>query len=145
MSCPRCSLRLFRSSKRARTSLPTHRTFHTSPTHSRLGASTYAQEWQTGTYHFNKALTKTLPVASTHTDHLLTAWATQQHKKRSGSSGDSAGANQLVRNSIAAQRRKSDNVLISHSTAKDFGNRVEVTAFVFDGKEAALKEEERRK
>src|ERR1700753_4216149 len=57
MACPRCQLHLPKCPK---LSIPHRRAFHTPPSHSRLGAAMYAQEWQTGTYHFNKAHTKTL-------------------------------------------------------------------------------------
>jgi hypothetical protein len=136
MSCPRCALR-----KQFR--IPSKKGFHTSPRHSRLGAFTYAQEWQTGTYHFNKAHGKTLPVAAQRTDELLTNWMTQQ-KKRAGAESSTL-YNQLLRNAIAAQRRKTDALLVSKSSAKDYGDRVEVTAFVYDGVEAAEIEAEKRR
>ncbi|KAK5174326.1 uncharacterized protein LTR77_001406 [Saxophila tyrrhenica] len=143
MDCPRCTIRLTRPAKRLRVTLPARRAFHASPAHSRLGAQTYAQEWQTGSYHFNKAHTKTLPVAAKRTDELLTNWMTQQ-KRRAGQT-DSVVSQQLLRNQIAAQRRKTDTVLVSNSTAKDFGDRVEVTAFIYNGVEAAEQEEERKR
>ena len=62
-----------------------------------------------------------------------------QQKRRSGQT------EQLLRNAITTQRRKTDTVLVSHSTAKDYGDRVEVTAFVYDGAEAAEQEDERRR
>ncbi|KAK3059114.1 hypothetical protein LTR09_000680 [Extremus antarcticus] len=92
-----------RPPKRLRIILRT-RAFSTTPTPQRLGAQTYAQEWQTGSYHFNKSHTKTLPVAAKRTDELLTNWMTQQ-KRRSGQT------EQLLRNAITTQRRKTDTVL----------------------------------
>lgn len=142
MACPRCQLRLSRSSKQPSFPIPRRRTFHTSPKYQRLGAFTYAQEWQTGTYYFNKAHSKTIPVAAQHTDTLLSQWATQQ--KRRNVADDAAYKLQL-RNSIAAQRRKTDRMFISKSTAKDFGDKVVVSAFVYDGEAAAAQEEARRR
>ena len=144
MSCPGCQLRLPLSSKRLKIAIPKWRAFHTTPPHRRgqLGAFTYPQEWQTGTYHFNKANQKTFPVAAQHTDGLLNQWLTQQ-KKRAVS--DSAAYQLMLKSSIAAQRRQTDRVFISKTTAKDFGDRVEVSAFLYDGVEAAIKEAEKRK
>jgi hypothetical protein len=144
MACPRCRLRLSLSQGRPNIRIPRRRAFHTSPSQQRqqLGAFTYPQEWQTGTYHFNKATQKTYPVAAQHTDRLLSQWLTQQ-KKRIVS--DNAAYQLMLRGSIAAQRRKSDRIFISKSTVKDFGDRVEVNAFIYDGVEAAAKEEERKK
>ena len=142
MACPRCRLRLSLSQKRIDIRIPRRRAFHTSPSHQKLGAFTYPQEWQTGTYHFNKATQKTFPVATQHTDRLLNQWLTQQ-KKRSVS--DSAAYQLMLRSSIAAQRRKSDRIFVSKSTVKDFGDRIEVNAFIYDGNEAAAKEVEKKK
>ena len=144
MSCPRCKLRLQRASRQPSIRVSSRRAFHTSPRHNRLGAFTYAQEWQTGTYHFNKAHTKTLPVATQHTDTLLSQYLTQQ-KKRSTLPTEDAAYRLQLRTSIAAQRRKADRVFISKATAKDFGDRVVVSAFVYDGEAAAAKEAERRR
>ena len=51
----------------------------------------------------------------------------------------------MLRGSIAAQRRKADRIFVSKSTVKDFGDRVEVNAFIYDGVEGAAKEEEKKK
>lgn len=144
MACPRCRLRLSLAQGRSQIRVPGRRAFHTSPSHQRqqLGAFTYPQEWQSGTYHFNKATQKTFPVAAQHTDRLLSQWLTQQKKRKVG---DSAAYQLMLRGSIAAQRRKIDRVFVSKSTVKDFGDRVEVNAFIYDGVEAAAKEEERKK
>ena len=144
MACPRCRLRLQRTLQQPDFRAAQRRTFHLTSPRRRLGAATYAQEWQTGTYHYNKAHTKTLPTATTHTDNLLQAYATQQ-KRRAPATTEAGAYNILLRNSIAAQRRKSDRVFISRSTAKDFGNKVVVQAFVYDGNEAAAREEERKR
>lgn len=142
MACPRCRLRLSLSQRSHEIRIPRRRAFHTSPSHQKLGAFTYPQEWQTGTYHFNKATQKTFPVAAQHTDHLLNQWLTQQ-KKRAVS--DPATYQLLLKSSITAQRRQTDRIFVSKSTAKDFGDRVQVNAFIYDGVEAAAKEEERKK
>lgn len=144
MACPRCRLRLSLSQNYPSIRIPRRRAFHTTPSRQRgqLGAYTYPQEWQTGTYHFNKATQKNFPVAAQHTDQLLNQWLTQQ-KKREVS--DSAAYQVMLRGSIAAQRRKTDRIFISKSTVKDFGDRIEVNAFLYDGVEAAAKEMERRK
>ena len=132
MACPRCTLRLLRSSRQI--SIPRRRAFHTSPRHQRLGAALYSQEWQTGTYHYNKATAKTLPLVTRHTDTLLQAYATMrapmQHSKGT-----------LVRTAIAAQRRSTEKMYVTRSMAKDFGDRMVVDAYVFDGKASAEREE----
>jgi hypothetical protein len=153
MECTRCPYRLI--SKRLRPTISPRKQFSTSPTHHRLGAFNYAQEWQTGSYHFNKATTKTYPVAATRTDELLQNWFTQRPKKShaqnstseapSSSASTTAYLQQLRRNEITAERRKTDRVIVSHSTAKDYGERVDVTAFVWDGVEAAEMALEKRR
>lgn len=151
MECTRCTRRLI--SRRLGPSISSRRPFSISPTHQRLGAFNYAQEWQTGSYHFNKATTKTYPVAAQRTDELLQNWFTQRSKRQAGptdasgrpeSSSDSAYAQQIRRNAITTQRRMSDRILVSNSTAKDFGEKVEVTAFVYDGIEAAERARQKR-
>lgn len=138
MACPKCTMRLIRQSKRPRVSFPpSSRAFHTSPARQRLGAFTYAQEWQTGTYHYNKALAKTLPVAAQRVDELLTNYATQQRRHIDPSNPLYA---QLTRQSIAFERRQQDRILIGKTTAKEYVDRVELTAFLFDGAEAAKEE-----
>lgn len=141
MACPRCRLRFSLSQTRSEIRIPRRRAFHTTPSRQKLGAFTYPQEWQTGTYHFNKATQKTFPVATLQTDRLLNQWLTQQ-KKRSVS--DSAAYQLMLRGSIAAQRRQSDRTFVSKSTVKDFGDRIEVNAFVYDAAEAAANEANKR-
>ena len=142
MACPRCTLRLIRSQREAHMRIPQRRALHASPTHHRLGAAMFPGEWQNATYHYNKATTKTLPIAFRHTDDLLEAYTTQQKRRLLS---DSSLYQTARRNAIAAQRRNQDRVFVSKSTVKDFGDRAVVTAYVFDGKEAAEQEEERKR
>lgn len=142
MACPRCALRLSRISQQTHTAKSSCRAFHTSPSHQRLGAFTAPQEWTNLTYSFNKATTRTLPVAIKHADDLITGWATQQKRSMAP---DNPLYKQLLRNRITAQRRKTDRIFFSKPTTKDFGDRIELNAFVYDGITAAEKEEERKR
>ena len=125
MACRRCTLRYLHPSA------TTQRTFTTTPARQKLGAATYAQEWNTGTYHYNKSTAKLVPFAHKQTDKLLEQYITQQRKTGGGYANKAA---------IASHRRKYEKMYISGSRVKDFGGRVEVEAYVFDGAKAAKKE-----
>lgn len=126
MACRRSTLRYLHPST------PTSRTFTTTPARQRLGAATYAQEWNTGTYHFNKSTSKLVPFAHKQTDKLLQQYLTQQKKSAGGYANKAA---------IASHRRRYEKMYISGSRVKDFGGRVEVEAFVFDSAAAAKNEQ----
>lgn len=144
MACPRCALRLARQSNGQQMRIPRRRAFHTSPSRQqRLGAFTYGQEWNTGTYHYNKATSKNFPTALMHADNLLTAYATQT--KRRTNVSDKAVYNQLVRNSITSHRRSADKTFFSKATVKDYGDKVVVNAFMYDAHKAKMLEEEAKK
>lgn len=138
MNCTRCAPRIAVPVKQ----IQCVRAFHQSPASQRLGAFTYAQEWQTGTYHYNKAYTKTLPLASQHVDELLSAYATQQEP---AAARKSPIYQQATRSSILAQRQSTEAVFFSKSTAKDFGDHIEVSAFVYDSRGAKEAELDKRK
>lgn len=128
MACRRTTLRYLHLST------PTQRTFTTTPPRHRLGAATYAQEWNSGTYHYNKSTSKLVPFAHKQTDKLLQHYITQQKK----------GAGYVNKAAIASHRRKYEKVYVSGSRVKDFGGRVEVEAYVFDAAQAARREEAAR-
>ncbi|KXL49043.1 hypothetical protein M433DRAFT_152021, partial [Acidomyces richmondensis BFW] len=102
-----------------------------------------AHEWQTSAYHYNKQTLKTLPVAAQTTDRLLRDYATmiraQTPKDPDGESGSSAARS----SAILSRRRSASRMYISASAAKDFGDHVEVTAFVYDAAAAEKEERER--
>lgn len=81
-----------------------------------------AQEWQTSAYHYNKATLKTLPAASQATDKLLTAYVALQK------SGDQPSS----RTAVAMRKKSSEKVYVSHSQAKDYGDRIVIDAFIYD-------------
>lgn len=112
-------------------SATTQRAFTTTPTRQRLGAATYAQEWNSGTYHFNKSTSKLVPFAHKQTDQLLQHYITQQKK----------GPGYANKAAIASHRRKYEKVYVSASRVKDFGGRVEVEAYVFDAGKAKARDE----
>lgn len=116
-------------------SAPSKRNFATSRPLHKLGAATYAQEWNTGTYHYNKSTAKLAPFAHQQTDKLLQHYITQQKKSGGGYANKAA---------IASHRRKYEKVYVSGSRVKDFGGHVEVEAYVFDAQKAAEKEQRAR-
>lgn len=129
MACRRPSIRSLHPSA------PSQRSFATTSSRHRLGAATYAQEWNIGTYHYNKSTSKLVPFAHKQTDQLLQQYITQQ-KKGAGEYANKAA--------IASHRRKYEKVYLSGSRVKDFGERVEVEAYVFDAAAAKAREEQAR-
>lgn len=105
-------------------------------------AITGAQEWQTSAYHYNQQTLKTLPAASRTTDKLLRDYATMV---KSHNPGLSSAASSSARTAIAARRKSSEKMYVSGSTARDYGDRVVVNAFMFDEAEAVREELEKRK
>ncbi|RMX89835.1 hypothetical protein D0869_00574 [Hortaea werneckii] len=105
-------------------------------------AITGAQEWQTSTYHYNRQTLKTLPAASRTTDKLLRDYATMVKSSNPGSA--SSAASSAARTAIAARRKTSEKMYVSGSTARDYGDRVVVNAFMFDAAEAAQEEMAKR-
>lgn len=99
-----------------------------------------AQEWQTSTYHYNKQTQKTLPTAAVTADKLLRDYTTMIE----GRGGLSSAASSTARTAIAARRKSAEKVYVSGTTAKDYGDKIVVNAFLFDGIEAAKEEQEKR-
>lgn len=56
----------------------------------------------------------------------------------------SSAASSTARTAIAARRKSAEKMYVSGTTAKDYGDRVVVKAYMFDGVEAAKEEIERR-
>ncbi|KAI7479073.1 hypothetical protein KC357_g4246 [Hortaea werneckii] len=104
-------------------------------------AITGAQEWQTSAYHYNRQTLKTLPAASQTTDKLLRDYATMV---KSNNPGLSSAASSSARTAIAARRKSSEKMYVSGSTARDFGDRVVVNAFMYDEAEAVAQEKAKR-
>jgi hypothetical protein len=95
----------------------------------RLGqAITGSMEWQTSTYSFNKQAIKSLPVAAVNVEKLIEAYVTM---KKVNNKGKDARA---IRTALAARRKSAEKMYVSKPRIKDFGNRIEMTVFVFDGK-----------
>lgn len=95
-------------------------------------------EWQTSTYSFNKQSIKNLPVAATNVEKLIEAYVTM---KKVNNEGKDARA---IRTALAARRKSAEKMYVSKPRIKDFGNRIEMTVFVFDGKEFAKENDTRR-
>lgn len=86
-----------------------------------------AQEWQTSTYHFNKATSKNFPVAAQITNKLLESYVALEPQKL-----DPAGNPIPARKAqIQARRLSNTRNFVSESTVKDFGNKVVINAFVY--------------
>jgi len=102
-----------------------------------------AQEWQTSAYHYNKQTQKTLPVAATTADKLLRDYATMIKSRGTGPSQSSA-ASSTARTAIAARRKSAEKMYVSGTTTKDYGDKIVINAFMFDGIEAAKEEQEKR-
>ncbi|KAK5108833.1 hypothetical protein LTR62_007807 [Meristemomyces frigidus] len=99
-----------------------------------------AREWQTSTYHYNKATQKTLPTTTATASKLLTDYATMIKSRGLGSTGSSSTA----RSAVAARRRNFEKTYVSEVGVKDYGDRVVVTGFVYDAAEAEKEERLRR-
>ncbi|KAK4550817.1 hypothetical protein LTR36_000397 [Oleoguttula mirabilis] len=100
-----------------------------------------AQEWQSSAYHYNKQTIKTLPTASVTADKLLQDYSTMI--KSRGPSLSSA-ASSTARTAIAVRRKSAEKMYVSGTTAKDYGDKIVINAFMFDGIEAAQEELEKK-
>lgn len=94
-------------------------------------------EWQTSTYCWNKQNVKTFPVATTNVEKLIETYVTM---KKVNNAGKDIRA---TRTALAARRKSADKVYVSKPRIKDFGDRMEVTAFIFDGKQASKEAEDK--
>ncbi|TKA68160.1 hypothetical protein B0A55_07436 [Friedmanniomyces simplex] len=101
---------------------------------------TGAQEWQTSTYAYNPSASRSLPTASRATDKLLRDFATAIPTRGL----PSTGSNSTARAAVAQRRKKWEKIYMSGTTVKDYGDRVVVSAVLFDAGEAELKELKRR-
>lgn len=81
---------------------------------------------------------KTLPVAATNVEKLIEGYVTMKEVNNEGKDI------RAVRTALAARRKSADKVYVSKPRMKDFGDRIELTAFVFDGRQAAREAEEQR-
>ena len=106
----------------------------------RLGQSiTGAMEWQTSTYSFNKQAVKPIPVVTTNVEKLIHNYVTM---KRVNNEGKDVRA---IRTALAARRKSAEKVYVSKPKIKDYGDRVEVKCFVWDGREALKEENDKMK
>ncbi|KAI5366376.1 Putative ribosomal protein VAR1 [Septoria linicola] len=106
----------------------------------RLGQSiTGAMEWQTSTYTFNKQAVKPIPVVNTNVEKLIQNYMTM---KRVNNAGKDVRA---IRTALAARRKSAEKVYVSKPIVKDYGDRVEVKCFIWDGREALKEEKEKEK
>jgi hypothetical protein len=83
-----------------------------------------AQEWRTSTYSYNKAAIKTLPTAAETTNTLLEQYSVL---KRTGDTP-------VSRTAIAKRRKDPNKMYVSRAGVKDFGDRVRIDAYLYDGK-----------
>ncbi|KAK5131333.1 hypothetical protein LTR08_000999 [Meristemomyces frigidus] len=102
-----------------------------------------AREWQTSAYHYNKQTIKTLPTAAVTADKLLQDYSTMTRPGRGGPLASSASSS-TARSAIAIRRKSAEKMYVSGTTAKDFGDRIVIKAYVFDGVEAARDEIQKR-
>lgn len=100
-----------------------------------------AQEWQSSAYHYNKQTIKTFPTASVTADRLLRDYSTMI--KSRGPSLSSA-ASSTARNAIAIRRKSAEKMYVSGTTVKDYGDKIVINAFMYDGDEAAREEMDKR-
>lgn len=82
-----------------------------------------------------------MPTAAVTSDKLLRDYATMVKSKNPGLS---SAASSAARTAITARRKSSEKMYVSGTTAKDYGDRVVVNAFMFDAVEAANEEKDRR-
>ncbi|EME43844.1 ribosomal protein S3-like protein [Dothistroma septosporum NZE10] len=95
---------------------------------------TGSMEWQTSAYSWNKQNTKNLPIAATNVEKLIEGYVTMKQVNNQGKDL------RAVRTALAARRKSAEKVYVSKPRIKDFGDRIELTAFIFDGKAAAKEE-----
>lgn len=95
-------------------------------------------EWQTSTYCWNNQNLKPLPVAATNVEKLIEGYVTMKEVNNEGKDP------RAIRTALAARRKSAEKVYVSKPKMKDFGDRIELTAFVFDGKKAAREADEKR-
>lgn len=88
-------------------------------------------EWQTSAYYWNKHNEKNLPVAATTVQKLIEGYATVRNVNIQNR------PQRAIRAAIAARRRTAEKVYVSKPRIKDYGKKVQVTAFLYDAKEAA--------
>lgn len=91
-------------------------------------------EWQTSAYSWNKQNIKNLPIAATNVEKLIEGYVTMKEVNNEGKDV------RAIRTALAARRKSAEKVYVSKPRIKDFGDRIELTAFIFDGK-AAMKED----
>lgn len=106
----------------------------------RLGQSiTGAMEWQTSTYSFNKQAVKPIPVVSANVEKLIHNYVTMKHVDNEGKDV------RAIRTALALRRKSAEKVYVSKPKIKDYGDRVEVKCFLWDGGEAIREELENMK
>ncbi|KAF2162008.1 hypothetical protein M409DRAFT_58764 [Zasmidium cellare ATCC 36951] len=119
--------------------LPEHPLWRGQDPVTRIGQSiTGGMEWQTSTYCWNEQNLKTLPVAATNVEKLIEGYVTMKQVNNEGKDL------RAIRTALAARRKSAEKVYVSKPKMKDFGDRIELTAFVFDGKQHAREADEKR-
>ncbi|SMR52594.1 unnamed protein product [Zymoseptoria tritici ST99CH_3D1] len=109
-------------------STPTYPLWRGPTPNTTLGASiTGSMEWQTSTYTFNKNTSKLLPTAASNIEKLIEAYITAQKVDNRGKDV------RAIRTALAARRKSAGKLYVSRPRVKDFGSRMEMTVFVFDG------------
>nr|POF17522.1 hypothetical protein CFP56_12936 [Quercus suber] len=101
---------------------------------------TGGQEWATSSYSYNKNMTKTMPTAQDVTDKLLRDYMTMVEDTGLGHSAKSSAARQAT----TARRRALEKTYVTSSTAKDYGDKIVVNAFVYDAAAGAQRAKEKQ-
>ena len=101
------------------------RQFSTNPAQQKLSAALHPQEWTTASYHYNKATSKLLPLAANKTDRLLQQYITAVPKNTVRSKDGKIDTSRM--------RAALDKAYITDCNVKDYGHKVVVEAFYFDG------------
>lgn len=99
-----------------------------------------AMEWQTSAYAFNKQAIKPIPAVTTNVEKLLLNFVTMKQADNKAKAKDVRQA----RTALAARRKTADRVYISKPHIRDYGDRVHVQAFIWDGKAAAREDFDKR-
>ncbi|KXT10677.1 hypothetical protein AC579_4779 [Pseudocercospora musae] len=105
----------------------------------KIGLSvTGAMEWQTSMYTFNKQGIKSIPAATANLEKLIANYITA---KRVDNTGKDA---RRIRTALALRRKAASKVYVSKPKIKDYGDWVQVRAFLWDGAAAEKEAQEAR-
>ena len=92
---------------------------------------TGSMEWQTSAYSFNKQGVKNLPATAATVEKLIQAFMTM---RKAGSGKRDSHEARMAR---TRRRMGEEQMYVSRPTMRDFGDHIELSAFVYDGKKGA--------